>query len=161
MQSDVSSKVFKHAHQPVVLFKTVFALSRRLDSPHGLTFAEQVENQQVAGIEIGYHLRTRILSPCLHNPHRVIVGAFHGGHYSLACRVEVYLVAFAGLVEWIHGIILGFAVELFKFGIVEVGYFVVARVGGIDERRTYKSVPKARLGHVKSKLFVGVVGRHA
>ena len=60
---------------------------------------------------MAYHLGMRTRLPCLHHPHRLRVHAFHLAHYRFARRAQAYALNASALVEGVHAVERGFAVE--------------------------------------------------
>ena len=142
--------------------EAVLALPARLwVAPLRAAFGKEVEGDKVALGQTLNHFGTRIDLPGLHDPGRVGIAALHGAQNSLPGGVEVHAGRVAALVEGVHGVVVGLAVEARQLVVVELGDFSKARVRRLQEGRPAVGAPESRGGHVEAQLLAGVVGQHA
>lgn len=125
MKSYVASEVFEQTEEPLVLAIDAFFLTcAEIFLPRAgcifpcaeifeilATFRKEVENKQVAYLQIGYHLGSWILVPSLYHPDSMRIGSLHRTHQGFSCLAVIHRSIVAAFMEWVHGVVIGFAVE--------------------------------------------------
>ena len=143
MHAYVGAEVLEQAEAPVVLLVAILLVPKARHAPHGTTFAEEVEEDDVARRDGFEHFRTRILRPTLAYPFGLRIGFLHSCIHGLEASLQVEVDWEVGsLVEGIHRIVVGLAEETDALGVIEVGELLEAWVGRHEDAGTGKAVPE-------------------
>ena len=132
MKSHIASEVFEQTEEPLVLAIDAFFLTRAeifLPSAGCIilcaeifevltAFRKEVENKQVAYLQVGYHLGSWILVPSLYYPDGMRIGSLHRTHQGFSCLAVIHRSIVSAFMEWVHGVVIGFAVESGQFLII-------------------------------------------
>src|SRR5574344_1035449 len=105
MKTHVSAKVLQKTEEPLMLAVSTFPFPDTRTSEHRAAFREEVEYEEVANLQIFYHLWTWILGPSLNHPHSLRIGTLHGIHQHLSCFSVINGSIIIAFVERIHGVI--------------------------------------------------------
>ena len=161
IQANVASEVQQHTESPVVSVESFLAQPCRLRvAPLRTCFRVEVKHKHIAILEVLYHCRIRACAPSLSHPHSLWVGSLHGSHNSLASLAEVYTTRVAALMEGVHTIIVGLAIELLHLLIIYSCNLGKTLVGRQKEGRTLVVVPLAGVCHIQTKALLGIVRHH-
>ena len=161
VQAHVAAEVLQQAHQPLVVAVAAVVLEDGGDAPLRAALREEVQDEQVALLQVLDEFLARILLPALNDPRGSRVHQLHLLHDGLARGVKVNAHGVAALVERVHRVVVGTAKQLRQFVIVQGGNLVETLVGGLQEGRTRVAVPASAVGHVQSQLLAGVARHHA
>ena len=102
MQADITAKVFKQAHEPLVMSVALVALEDGGNTPFRATFTEEVEYQQIAFGQVPNQFIARILCPSLNDPDSLMVYLLHFSHNGFSRRIKVNTYDITPLMERIH-----------------------------------------------------------